>query len=140
MEGLGGAASIIAIIDLSAKVASLCYRYSVDVKDAKVDIERLQREVNRIKNVLKDVQQLLNGPGKDRLSTSQKLYHSLNGCFLQLNKLKKELEPGNTRKAMSRFGLRALRWPFKSKEVEKIISHLEGYNQTFCLALQVDQV
>ena len=140
MEGLGGAASIIAIIDLSAKVASLCYRYSVDVKDAKVDIERLQREVNRIKNVLKDVQQLLNGPGKDRLSISQKLYHSLNGCFLQLNKLKKELEPGNTRKAMSRFGLRALRWPFKSKEVEKIISHLEGYNQTFCLALQVDQV
>jgi hypothetical protein len=140
MEALGGTANIIAVIDLSARIASLCYQYSVAVKDAKTDIERLQREVNLIKDVLGDVQQLLDGPSKDRLSTSQKLHHSLNGYFLQLNELKKELETGKTRKAMSRVGLRALRWPFKSKELEKIISHLEGYKQTFCLALQVDQV
>ena len=140
MEGLGVASSIIAVIDLSAKVASLCYQYSVVVKNAKADIERLQREINQIKDVLEDVQQLLNRPGEDCLPASRKLQQPLNGYCLKLNELKNELEPGNTRKAMSRVGLRALRWPFKSNEVEKTISHLERYKQTFCLALQVDQV
>jgi hypothetical protein len=35
MEGLSGAASVIAVVDLSAKVASLCFQYLVAVKDAK---------------------------------------------------------------------------------------------------------
>ena len=50
-----------------------------------------------------------------------------------------KLEPRKGRKTMSRIGLRALRWPFTSKQVEKIVSNLEGYQQTFGLALQVDQ-
>jgi hypothetical protein len=40
---------------------------------------------------------------------------------------------------LSRLSLRALKWPFKSKEVEKEIHDLEGYKQTMSLALQVDQ-
>ncbi|KAH8701383.1 hypothetical protein GQ44DRAFT_54930 [Phaeosphaeriaceae sp. PMI808] len=40
---------------------------------------------------------------------------------------------------MSRFGVRALKWPFTSKQVEKIVSIMEEYEQTFTLALQVDQ-
>jgi hypothetical protein len=40
---------------------------------------------------------------------------------------------------MSRVGFRALKWPFTSKQVDKIVSTLEGYQQTFMLALQVDQ-
>ena len=58
---------------------------------------------------------------------------------MQLEKLKRRLEPSNTRKAMSRLGVRALKWPFTSKEVEKIVADLERYKQTFSLALQVDQ-
>ena len=41
MDDLSAAASVIAVIDISTKVASLCYQYSVAVKDAKEDIERL---------------------------------------------------------------------------------------------------
>jgi hypothetical protein len=40
---------------------------------------------------------------------------------------------------MSRFGFRALKWPFTSKQVDKVVLNLEGYEQTFSLALQVDQ-
>jgi hypothetical protein len=52
--------------------------------------------------------------------------------------MRTKLDPGKTRKAMSRIGFRALKWPFTSKQVDKIISTLEGYEQTFSLALQVD--
>jgi len=139
MEGLGAAASVIAVIDMSAKVASLCFQYSVAVKDAKEDIERLEREVKSIKSILEDVKRLLRGPDSAQLSASQKLLASLQDCFLQLKEMDARLEPGKARKAMSRVGWRALKWPFKRKDVEKIINNLGRCKQTFSLALQVDQ-
>jgi hypothetical protein len=140
MDGLSGAASVIAVIDISAKITSLCFQYSVAVKDAKKDIERLQRKVTDIKGVLEKIKHLLDGRDKARLSTAHMLSDSLKECFRQLKELKTELEPVKIRKAMSRLGVRALKWPFTSKQVEKIVSGLERYEQAFALALQVDQV
>ncbi|KAF2417699.1 hypothetical protein EJ08DRAFT_575532, partial [Tothia fuscella] len=140
MEGLGGAASVIAVIDLAAKVASLCYQYSRAVKDAKADIERLLGKVNQTKGVLENTKRLLNGPDRDRLSTSQKLNQSLDSCFQQLEYLKMKLDPGSTRKTMSRIGLRALKWPLQSKDVDKILLNLDGFQQTLLLALNIDHM
>ena len=139
MDGLSGAASVIAVIDISAKIASLCVQYSMAVNDAKGDIERVRRKVSDINHVLKKIKQLLDSQDKTRLSATQGLLDSVEQCLNELKTLDMRLEPGKTRKTMSRFGLRALKWPFTSKQVDKIISSLEGYEQTFGLALQVDQ-
>ena len=58
---------MIAVVDISAKVASLCFQYSVAVKDAKADIERLHRKVTDINNVLEKLQQLLDKQEKSQL-------------------------------------------------------------------------
>jgi hypothetical protein len=139
MDGLSSAASVIAVIDMSAKITALCFQYSIAVKDAKNDIERIEKKVGDIKRVLKSIKKLLDGPHKARLSTTYGLSKSLKQCLRELQELQKELKPGKTRKTMSRFGVRALKWPFTSKQVERIISSMEGYEQTFTLALQVDQ-
>ncbi|KAF2192944.1 vegetative incompatibility protein HET-E-1 [Zopfia rhizophila CBS 207.26] len=139
MDGLSGAASVIAVIDISAKIASLCFQYSADVKNAKKDIERFQKVVADINNVLKRLKQLLDGPNGTRLPATHELWNSLEKCFLELEGLKTQLDPGKARKAMSRFGVRALKWPFTSKEVEKMVVNLEKYKQSFSLALQADQ-
>ncbi|KAI9763398.1 MAG: hypothetical protein M1839_006453 [Geoglossum umbratile] len=139
MDGLSGVASVIAVVDLSAKIVSRCFQYSVVVKNAKKDIESLQGEVSRIGDVLERAKKLLEGPKEMRLLTFQKLSDSLKGCSAQLEELNRRLEPSNTRKVMSRLGARALKWPFTSKEVEKIVANLERYEQTLSLALQVDQ-
>ncbi|KAF1829340.1 hypothetical protein BDW02DRAFT_169295, partial [Decorospora gaudefroyi] len=137
MDGLSGAASVIAVVDISAKVASLCYQYSVEVEHAKDDIERLRRKVNDTKNVLEKLQQLeQNNP---QLSTTRNVVDSLKECYKQLQGLKGHLEPGQGRKAMRRFGIRALKWPFTRKEVEKIVQDIESFQRTFSLALQADQ-
>ncbi|OCK72831.1 hypothetical protein K432DRAFT_250612, partial [Lepidopterella palustris CBS 459.81] len=142
MDGLSGAASVIAVVDMSAKVASLCFQYSVEVKHAKGDIKRLHRKVNEIKNVLEKLEQLLR-QDESRLSTTRTLLDPLQRCSQELkdleDKLKAKLEPGLGRKAMQRFGMRALKWPLTSKEVEKAVQNLEKYGNTFSLALQVDQ-
>jgi hypothetical protein len=139
MEGLGAAANVIAVVDLCAKVASFCYQYSLAVKHAKNDITRLQGELKSLRDVLGEVQQLLDGPDSAKLSASQKLLEALKDGFSQLKTLDERLNPGKARKAMSRLGVRALKWPFESKEVDKVINGLEKCKQTVSLALQVDQ-
>lgn len=139
MDGLSGAASIIAVVDISAEVASLCFQYSVAVKDAKRDIERLRKKVIDVKNVLEEVQKLLDKEDKSQLSTTRTLLDSLKECHQQLQGLKAQLEPSRGRKTMQQFGFRALKWPFTSKQVEKMVASLEQYEHVFSLALQVDQ-
>lgn len=140
MDGLSGAASVIAVIDISAKITLLCFHYAIAVKDAKNDIERVKKKVGNITRLLEKLRQLLDGQEKAQLSTTHGLSASLKQCLQELNKLKTELEPRKARKAMSRFGMRALKWPFTSEQVEKIVLDLEGYEQAFTLALQIDQM
>ena len=139
MEGLSAAAGIFAAIEISAKVSSLCFQYSVAVKDAKEDIERLQKKIADIEGVLGHLRQLLNQSDHSWVPMTRQLAASLQGCLGQLQKLEKQLKPGKRQRAMSRFGARALVWPFKSKQVGEIISGLESYQQTFALSLQIDQ-
>ncbi|KAL5374570.1 hypothetical protein DPSP01_011849 [Paraphaeosphaeria sporulosa] len=143
MDSLSGAASVIAVIDISTKVASLCLQYSTEVKHAKGDIERLHQKVGETKIVLGKLQQLLDKRGKSQLPATNTLLGPLQRCLEELKELEAtlqtNLEPSGPRKAMQRFGLRALKWPLTSKEVEKTIQNLEKYGHTFSLALQVDQ-
>ena len=139
MEGLGAAASAIAVIEISAKLVGLCLQYSLAVKNAKKDIEHLQTKLTDITNVLEAVKPLLGGPDKTFLATTQKLSKSLTDCLRLLDELKRKLEPGKPGRAMRRLGMRDLKWPLKSKQVENIVASLSEYEQTFNLALQVDQ-
>jgi len=139
MEALGVAASLIAVVEASAKIASICVQYSHAVKHAKSDIERLRGEVEGFTALLREVEQLLGGPNKAQFSTSQKLHKTLKDCLSELTKLEEKLSPGRRQKAMSRLGVRALKWPLERNEVNKVIDDLERYKQTVSLALQVDQ-
>jgi hypothetical protein len=45
---------------------------------------------------------------------------------MALQRLEEKLEPSKTRKAMSKFGIRALKWLFTSKQVEKIVTNMDS--------------
>lgn len=136
------AAGVIAVLDLSTKVASLCFQYSKAVKNTKPDIKRLQDELSRLKTVIKGTLQLFETPSGTRLLTSQQLHNKLSGCSFQLTglqtKLETTLQSGATRQAMSQFGIRALKWPFKSKGIDSIIATLERYQDSLSTAFTID--
>jgi len=52
MASLELAAGVIAVLDLSAKIASSCFQYLTEVKNTKSEIERLRAELNRLNFVL----------------------------------------------------------------------------------------
>ncbi|TQS33690.1 hypothetical protein Golomagni_05954, partial [Golovinomyces magnicellulatus] len=57
----------------------------------------------------------------------------------QLQGLCELLDPSGGRKAMKRFGLRALKWPFDKEEVDEILNSLQQPMSAISLALQIDQ-
>ncbi|KFY30639.1 hypothetical protein V493_01778 [Pseudogymnoascus sp. VKM F-4281 (FW-2241)] len=132
------AASIITVIDLSAKVASQCSKYYANVKNAGDDIERLQQEIERLTATLGQVKSLCDGPNAAKLQSSQDMRNGIKDCKNQLAQLEKKLEPRGY-KLMSRFGMHALTWPFKSNEVEEIMNKLGKCKDSISFSLQVDQ-
>ncbi|KAM6513282.1 hypothetical protein FALCPG4_015725 [Fusarium falciforme] len=138
LEALGVVASLIAVVHSSAKVASLCFHYYRDTKNAKDDIDRLQREATNLKKASKSVQLLLKGPNGAKLESSQELMVAVKDSLSQLRELEQVLSPGTSRKAMSRLGLWALKWPFQNKDIEKIAQGLGRCTLAISLGLQVD--
>lgn len=143
MDGLSGAASVIAVIQLLDRVATLCHKYAKGVKNAKSDIQRLQGELSRLRTILGDTQKLLQGPNGARLETSQQFGSTLKECSSQLDGMEKKLEAklntGRRGKAMTGLGLRALKWPFESEEANGIIQSLTKFRDTLSVGLNVDQ-
>ncbi|KAL8353873.1 hypothetical protein RB601_003625 [Gaeumannomyces tritici] len=143
MEALGAAASAIAVVELAAKVVALCLQYSRDVRKAKDDIDSFRQQTEDLKAIAEGAQRLLQGPDGSRLETAQNLRSALANARLQLDPIHTRLDGklnGRRHRAMRRVGLRALKWPFESKEVEKIISDLRQKRDAISAALQVDQI
>ncbi|KAH8674869.1 P-loop containing nucleoside triphosphate hydrolase protein [Ilyonectria robusta] len=136
-DAVGLAASVIAIINLSAKVAVLCLQYSTAVGNARADITRLRSRLDDLGTILQGVQHLLDNQNNQALATSRKLVDSVNSCTSELVQLQSRLDPGKARKAMRHFGLHALKWPFNSKEVSDIVFNLERYKQTITLGISL---
>jgi len=51
-----------------------------------------------------------------------------------------KLEAGQGKNKMKQFGLMALKWPFSSKDVEKLLTTIARNKATFNLALTVDHM
>ena len=52
MDGVSAAASVVALIETSLKVVSLCVEYCSHVKNAKKDADRLCLEINALSRII----------------------------------------------------------------------------------------
>lgn len=132
------AASIIAIVDISAKVITLCSKYASAVANAQDDITHLDRQVKGLKATLEHAKSLIER-ANNSLQASHQLLDQLEGCRNELAHLQARLELGRTHKTMQRLGLRALQWPLNRDGVSAIISNLDRYQRTIMDGLQIDQ-
>ena len=139
MVGLGEVASVIAAIQISQEILSLCSKYCSAVRHAEKDIKRLCDEITALHEVLKKVKELVEDPKATKLRGSKPLMGQLEQCLCELNGLKNKLGPTQARKTRWRLTLETLKWPFTREDVEKEVTTLNGYKATFNLALTADQ-
>ncbi|EXL39066.1 hypothetical protein FOCG_18314 [Fusarium oxysporum f. sp. radicis-lycopersici 26381] len=135
-EALGIASSVIAVVDLSAKVISWCVRYAQDVSHAKEDKKRLAEEVTRLNLASVNARQLLRGPHSSRLKASHALYLATVNSQSQLRRIESQLVEGS---GQAKINFEALEWPFKSKDVQSVIQDLDRCTKAIYSALEVDQ-
>lgn len=134
------AASVIAVIQLTGSVLQLCGGYIQEVKDARDDIIALQRTVAGLNLILQKLMEFLQSHNGTLLSTSGQLLGNITDCSSRLSALEEKIDLRKGKKMWSRFGLRALKWPLKRREVERVIQDLERYKSSFNLSLHVDQM
>ncbi|KAK6354376.1 hypothetical protein TWF730_008784 [Orbilia blumenaviensis] len=140
MEGLGAAASVIAVIDISAKLLGALGNYLKGVKDAREDIERLTEQVKSLQAVLENIKILVDGKDETTIPGIQSLKDSLAQCKIQVEGLSEKLPVPDQKKSF--FGLRTkhLKWPFKKTQVKEILDALESYKTTLSNSLAVNNL
>ncbi|KAL4887992.1 WD40-repeat-containing domain protein [Aspergillus ambiguus] len=125
MEPLSGAASVIAVIQLTAAIAQICGNYIRKVDEARQDIIHLQEEVDALSRVLKSLNNLLQSTDRMKLGTSDDLIDNLAKCSSTLTILMGKIDPQKTQRRMRKWGLRAFKWPLSHEEVIKAINEIE---------------
>jgi DNA repair exonuclease SbcCD ATPase subunit len=131
--------SVTVAADLSAKVILLCAKYFVNVAHARAEVERLKEQLKSLETTLRQAKHLLEHPSSQFLSASRELDDPIQKCQAELQRLRDKLEPNTKDKAMRKFGLRAVKWPFSKGEVEAITVSLVEYREAITAILQIDQ-
>ena len=145
MDGVSAAASIIQVIQISEQVISACYQYYRSVKGAKKDILDIINHVGGLKSTLESLQLLIDSvgdPADPRLSHLARLDVPLKSCQSELQSIANKLHVNpamNFNLANVKVSIpRQLTWPWKEKEVEKILAVIEKQKTIFILALGGD--
>ncbi|KAK6334320.1 hypothetical protein TWF730_003535 [Orbilia blumenaviensis] len=87
MEIAGGVASIIAIVDLAAKLTKVCAKYISEVREYETEVKDLRDKIQSLGTVLGKLDGLLKGPHRRKLETSAQLQSSLLDCKNELQNL-----------------------------------------------------
>jgi hypothetical protein len=125
-------ANIIAVVQISTRTLSLCYRYISAARDASHDLFVMINNVRSLKAILEDLKDLVkNSPQAPSLTLLGEPNGPLNTCELALRELNSDLSAWSD----SRNFLKALTWPLKEKSVQKVLTAIEQQKATFILIL-----
>jgi len=135
MSGVGEAAAILQLVQLSALVINGCYTYLQSARNAPAEITRTVSEVNSLKGILEHLQRLASeGPGLAALGSLMGPQGPFEASTAALEELAKKLKTLNEASAVRR----RLLWPIESGKFEEILQGLEKRKTTFILALAGD--
>ena len=112
------------------------------MKSTRKDIQHLRNKVTSLHDILINIVDLADAPSSAKLTILGLLNQPggpVQQCQRELIGLTAKLEPGQGKDKMKQFGLRALKWPFSSKDIDKAIKAIGRYKATFSLALTADQ-
>lgn len=127
--GIGEAASIIALVQITEEIVKICGAYLSDVRHAQRDIERILEKASDLKDVLVRLRQKRSS-SVDAVRVQQ--------CYNDVVMLQKKIGPSVRRTTMKKMGLRALKWPLQKGAIEADVKMLDDYLQFFSLAVQLN--
>ncbi|KAJ4319208.1 hypothetical protein N0V84_006490 [Fusarium piperis] len=140
MEGVGAVANVVAVVNLSVKIVTLCSQYAEDARGgARHEIDELRDEVTALRRAAKSARRLLRDQHGASLEASRDMEDALRESLNVLRKLEENLQYSAGRRFMRLFRIRVLKWPFKRREVNQRIKRIRRCTKRINLSLQVLQ-
>lgn len=149
MDPLSITSGVIAIIQISTGIVSVCLDYVRDVKDAPSDLRKIMLEVAAVKGIFEALSLLLAPTEGDHSGSSQQKDNERSYSFLRdpIARCARELKAldalfpkaesrssdGKRRKCI--VSLSSLAWPLKSHRAKKHLDDISQYKATINLAL-----
>ena len=151
-EGLAAAASVIAVLQLTNSVISVCYDYSSAANGTSWELPRLKSELESLRSILQQLEPLAKQADFVQAVPDTKLPAfsqlcapggPLELCLHEVQSLEKVLKSpawsdgfGPRRKAL----VQALRWPLKAKDTEKALERIRSLRSLLDFALNADNM
>ena len=149
MDPLSISASVIALIQATNKVVSLCYTYTAAAKGAARAITQILDEIKSLRNVLESLEQLLRSDDYGELAIRLQLESIKTLCDFkdgpiakEMKYLEEKLRPpewagrdGSRRQYIAQ----SLAWPLRERDTRKTLYNIEKLKGTLKLALTIDQ-
>lgn len=150
-EGVAVAASVIAVLQITNCVISICYDYSAATKGTSWELPRLTSELESLRGVLQRLEPLAKQADFSQAVPNTKMpaftelckpngplplcRHEIEGLEAVLKTPDWSASFGPKRKAL----VQALRWPLKSKDAENSLKQIRGLREILSFALTADQ-
>ena len=149
-EVVAAASSVIAIIQITDRVISLCKFYIETVKDVASDLRLMLVEVSALKTIFENLDFLMthNCAVSNAVSILSGNDGAIEGCRRSITELEK-LFPSNwkqtgeqntSRKQRVKATWAALAWPLKENRAKKLLDEITRYKTTITLAITTDSV
>ena len=141
MDPLSVTASIIAVLQVSGAVVSICYDYRNAVKDAVKEATQITDEVKSLQDVLERLLKLAEleiARGSSRLQAMQHLVQpdgALPRCQDDLSTLRRKLGPETHPRSL----WATLKWPLTARDLKKSVESISRARGLISLALITDQ-
>lgn len=142
MEGLALARTVIAVVEVTVRIAFILKDYYESVRDARDDIQRLSQSIDSLRTVLTAIRNL-NSRYEESIMLSSLLTDPdgpLQSISRELTKLEKELGPTPKAEDRTRRVKTALKWRFKRSDVEKILWAIERNTSELTLHFDLENL
>jgi hypothetical protein len=143
MDGLSGAASVIAVLQIAQSIGSALKDYYEGVRDAREDIQKLYDTIKSLESILTSTREIINRRDGQHMLNSG-LFTDPSGplqhCQAELEKLRLELETSPKTKGQRSLGraIQILTWPFKKSDVEKAVVAIERHKSSLVLEVGLE--
>jgi hypothetical protein len=142
IEPIGLVGTLIAIVQISGKLVSLCYDHHNGVKAAPREILQCLGEVIDVRNVVETLLKIAGTDTNADLPTLQSMNEPaspLRQCLTELLNLKALLKPDKTSTdTNSKLNSTNLLWPLRRTEVKKCLDAIARIKATLQLAVSAD--
>ncbi|KAH7420282.1 ankyrin repeat-containing domain protein [Cadophora sp. MPI-SDFR-AT-0126] len=131
------AATVIALIEFSAKVLKYSYEYISKAKNAPNGIQSVIDEISSLKGILENLKPFAEDQTDERFVLLKSLNRS-NGSFQACSKGLEELERKLRALTEASNVRRRMLWPLEAKKIDEVLQKLGAHKTNFILALAGD--